>query len=370
MRATFANACESVITRRTSPTVAIRSASSSGWQTRALAWASRTSRSTSCCGKMMRPFGADESMGTTSTTLSPGEIKSATTRRSCVADPPTCARTSFNSFTPAPVRALASTSARTGETGAGAASGAATTWGVGAAAPDAAPPIAPSEPAAASSPGRRSALLRTTTKGSPSSSNREISSRSAATGSRVASVTSTATSQLRKVSRVRSTRRAPNSPTSSMPGVSTMSTGPSGRSSMALRTGSVVVPATSLTSATCCPHTAFTRLDFPALRTPKKPIRTRSPEGVSFKPMSKPSFRLTVAARLPHRAKTPLEPQIALALVHDRGNRLSALAAALLVADLLQLALDERKALLGGVGLGVIGQVLRKRDERVGVAVI
>ena len=139
---------------------------------------------------------------------------------------------------------------------------------------------------------------------------------------------------------------------------------------MALRTGSVVVPATSLTSATCCPHTAFTRLDFPALRTPKKPIRTRSPEGVSFKPMSKPSFRLTVAARLPHRAKTSLEPQIALALVHDRGNRLSALAAALLVLDLLQLALDERKALLGGVGLGVIGQVLRKRDERVGVAVI
>ena len=138
-------------------------------------------------------------------------------------------------------------------------------------------------------------------KGSPSSSNREISSRSAATSARVASVTSTATSQVRRVSRVRSTRRAPSSPTSSIPGVSTISTGPSGRSSIALRTGSVVVPATSLTSATCCPHTAFTRLDLPALRTPKNPIRTRSPEGVSFKPMLEPSFRLAIAARLAHR---------------------------------------------------------------------
>ena len=330
-------------------------------------------------------------MGTTSTTLSPGESKSATTRRSCVAEPPTCARASFSSFMPAPVRALARTSARAGAAGAPASRAATTRAMEASAAPDAAPPVAPPEPAAASSPDRRSALLRTTMKGSPSSSNREISSRSAATSARVASVTSTATSQVRKVSRVRSTRREPSSPTSSMPGVSTMSTGPSGRSSMALRTGSVVVPATSLTSATCCPHTAFTRLDFPALRTPKNPIRTRSPEGVSFNPMSKPSFRLAVvapasqAARLPRRRlpsprcesralrfprATPLEPQIALALVHDRRNRLSTLAAPLLVLDLLQLALNERKALLRGIGLGVIGQVLRKRNERVGVAVI
>ena len=80
--------------------------------------------------------------------------------------------------------------------------------------------------------------------------------------------------------------------------------------------------------------------------------------------MSKPSFRLTIAARLPHRAKTSLEAQIALALVHDRRNRLSALAAPLLVLDLEQFALDERKALLGGIGLGVIRQIFRKRDER------
>ncbi len=54
---------------------------------------------------------------------------------------------------------------------------------------------------------------------------------------------------------------------------------------MALRTGSVVVPATSETTASSCPVTALTRLDLPALRLPTNPMWTRSPEGVSARLM-------------------------------------------------------------------------------------
>ena len=56
-----------------------------------------------------------------------------------------------------------------------------------------------------------------------------------------------------------------------------------GKSSIAFLTGSVVVPKTSETTERFCPVTAFTRLDFPALRIPKKPICTLSAETVSFK---------------------------------------------------------------------------------------
>ena len=73
-----------------------------------------------------------------------------------------------------------------------------------------------------------------------------------------------------------------------MPGVSMTSTGPAGASSMALRTGSVVVPATSDTTETVWFVSAFTRLDLPALRTPKKTMCARSPEGVSFRDMQAP----------------------------------------------------------------------------------
>ena len=59
-------------------------------------------------------------------------------------------------------------------------------------------------------------------------------------------------------------------------------TGPRGSSSMALLTGSVVVPFTSDTTARSCPVTALTTLDLPAFRRPKKPMWVRSPEGVLF----------------------------------------------------------------------------------------
>jgi hypothetical protein len=48
-------------------------------------------------------------------------------------------------------------------------------------------------------------------------------------------------------------------------------------------TGSVVVPATSETTACSWPEIAFKRLDLPALRLPKMPMFTRSDEGVWFK---------------------------------------------------------------------------------------
>ena len=60
-------------------------------------------------------------------------------------------------------------------------------------------------------------------------------------------------------------------------------TGPSGKSSMALYTGSVVVPLVSDTMDRSCPVKALTRLDFPTFRRPRKAMRRRSPEGVSFK---------------------------------------------------------------------------------------
>ena len=51
---------------------------------------------------------------------------------------------------------------------------------------------------------------------------------------------------------------------------------------MDLLTGSVVVPLTADTRAVSWPVTAFTRLDLPAFLRPKKPIWSRSEEGVSF----------------------------------------------------------------------------------------
>ena len=79
--------------------------------------------------------------------------------------------------------------------------------------------------------------------------------------------------------------RDSNSPSSSIPGVSIIITGPRGRSSMALYTGSVVVPFTSDTTARSWPVTALSTLDFPAFLLPKNPIWTRSDEGVSFIPI-------------------------------------------------------------------------------------
>jgi hypothetical protein len=52
-----------------------------------------------------------------------------------------------------------------------------------------------------------------------------------------------------------------------------------------------VVPKTSETTAKSWPVTAFTKLDFPALRRPKKPMCTRLAAGASFSPMLSPGLR-------------------------------------------------------------------------------
>ena len=65
----------------------------------------------------------------------------------------------------------------------------------------------------------------------------------------VASMITRAISAFAKTSFAFFTRFAPNSPSSSSPGVSIITTGPNGRSSIALYTGSVVVPLTSDTIA-------------------------------------------------------------------------------------------------------------------------
>ena len=233
-------------------------ASSASRQMRALAPASSTSRMTCCCGRMRRPLGAALSMGITSTTISPGASRSAMSCGSGPAAEPTRASVSLSSAMPSPVAELVRTTAAAPATSGSAASEA------------------------------RSSLASATTHGMPCSEKSASSWASVSVRPRTASTTSTATSQVASTLRVASTRSSPRAPSSSKPGVSTMTTGPSGSSSMALRTGSVVVPATSETTASCWPVTAFTRLDLPALRTPKNAICTRSPLGVSLSPMAFP----------------------------------------------------------------------------------
>ena len=60
---------------------------------------------------------------------------------------------------------------------------------------------------------------------------------------------------------------------------------------MPLTTASVVVPATGLVTERLWPVKALTRLDLPALRTPKKPILRRSAPGVSLRLM-RPLLRI------------------------------------------------------------------------------
>ena len=53
-----------------------------------------------------------------------------------------------------------------------------------------------------------------------------------------------------------------------------------GSSSIAFKTGSVVVPCISETIARFCPVKALIKLDFPAFLLPKMPMCIRSPDGV------------------------------------------------------------------------------------------
>jgi hypothetical protein len=84
---------------------------------------------------------------------------------------------------------------------------------------------------------------------------------------------------------VRLARSSPSTPTSSMPAVSMKSTGPSGSSSIGFSTGSVVVPAKSLTMLTSWRVMAFSRLLLPTLRRPKMPMCSRIPRGASIRPI-------------------------------------------------------------------------------------
>ena len=87
--------------------------------------------------------------------------------------------------------------------------------------------------------------------------------------------------------RVRSIRISPKVPSSSNPGVSMITQGPMPCSSMALLTGSVVVPGISLTRAVSCPVNALINDDFPLLRRPKRAMCRRLALGVWLRFMAK-----------------------------------------------------------------------------------
>ena len=113
----------------------------------------------------------------------------------------------------------------------------------------------------------------------------EISSLSHAVRPIEASATRTAMSVLPNTFFAFSILSCPNLPSSSKPGVSIITTGPRGRISIALETGSVVVPSSSETIESCWPVIAFTRLDLPAFLRPKKLMCVLSPEVTSFNPI-------------------------------------------------------------------------------------
>ena len=96
---------------------------------------------------------------------------------------------------------------------------------------------------------RRSHWLMTMITGVPSVFARRISSASAPTSSPPRTINARSTHS--STERLRRTRAAPNSPTSSTPAVSMKTTGPTGASSQAFSTGSVVVPATFETMEIC-----------------------------------------------------------------------------------------------------------------------
>ena len=192
------------------------------------------------CGRMSLPFGAWASCGMTSITTSPGPARLPVMETSSVAPRPASAIAAMSSPIPLPVRALTAiglipVSARNAET-------------------------------AAASSFSRSALLSTSTTGMFRSPKSPIHSRSAL-GSPPA-WTMTATSVRSAALRVCSSRFAPSSPVSSNPAVSMKVTAPTPGSSMLLFTVSVVVPATSDTTAVCWPVMALMSDDLPLLHRP------------------------------------------------------------------------------------------------------
>ena len=100
---TSAKTWESVTTRRGGRArAASRSGSPSTPVAQGKAPASSASRMTCCWGRMMRPLGAAESSGMTSTTTSPGVSRSPTSRRSPAAPAARVARARFRSLQPLP----------------------------------------------------------------------------------------------------------------------------------------------------------------------------------------------------------------------------------------------------------------------------
>ena len=201
--------------------------------------ASSRSRMTICCGRIRRPLGAALSIGTTRITGSPGFTRSRTRGFSAEEVFASFPSASFNSHIPSPVSAL------TGRTESGIRS------------------------AFCSDACSRSVLFRAIRKGISFCLNSSISSRSASCIPVTADTTRTARSVWFRILLVRRTRSSPSSPASSIPGVSMITTGPIGSSSMVFFTGSVVGPFTSETMESSWPVTALTTLDFPAFLTPK-----------------------------------------------------------------------------------------------------
>ena len=97
------------------------------------------------------------------------------------------------------------------------------------------------------------------------------------------STTNTAISIVFKTSNVLLILNSPKVPSSSIPGVSTITTGPIGKISIDFFTGSVVVPFILETKDILWLVIALTTLDFPAFLKPKNPMCVRFALIVLFK---------------------------------------------------------------------------------------
>ena len=177
------------------------SASSVSLTTAETAPASRISRIVCCWGKINRPLGALLSMGTTRTARSRGFNRSAARRFSVLLSGRRQASRSFSSLIPSPVYALTETEGR--------------------------PFFSGASPA-------RSHLLYTIKKGIFRFRKLFASSVSSAPIPAVLSTTKRAISDRSSTFKLFCTRSLPRLPSSSMPGVSIRTIGPSGSSSIAL----------------------------------------------------------------------------------------------------------------------------------------
>ena len=194
---------------------------------------------TICCGRISLSLGADLSMGTTRMTSSPSSTRSDTRGRTLRSLMMTATR-SLSSSMPSLFRALTV--------------------------------MAPSGISAT----LRSLLFTTTRCGILRLTNSFKRAFSSSPIPILPSMTRIAISVSSITLKLLAIRWLPSVPSSSIPGVSIITTGPRGRSSIVFLTGSVVVPATSETIDRSCEVKRFTRLDLPALRRPKKAMCVRS----------------------------------------------------------------------------------------------